>query len=219
MRCIDLVENILKLREQLADPKSQSRPLFIWEPVPDLCISSELDNCLKALQYVDVVSPNHGELGGFFGKDTNGKDGHVDYQLIESLSSQWISSGIGPSNQGGIVVRCGKDGCFVSKSDKSSKWLPAFHQSADKVIDPTGGGNGFLGGLAIGLVRIGSQPGVEHLEEAAIWASIAASFAIEQVGMPVLARGKEAQGETWNGVVVENRIADFKERLKTYIQR
>jgi sugar/nucleoside kinase (ribokinase family) len=163
---------------------------------------------LEALKYVHVVSPNNSELGGFFGQTTDSPD-HVNHRLLESLCSQLLESGIGQDGKGGIVVRCGKDGCLVA-SHGQRKWLPAFHQSAEKVVDPTGGGNGFLGGLAIGLVRGGT------LEEAAARGSVSASFAIEQVGMPVLAHGTD--GETWNGVRVEDRVSEFKQRLATYVQ-
>lgn len=208
-RCIELVNNILGLRV-IASPTTE-RPLFIWEPVPDLCTSAEFENCLEALKYVDVVSPNHGELGGFFGQSTDEKE-HVKYRLIESLCDQWLDSGIGPNGSGGIVLRSGKDGCLVARRGLR-KWMPAYHQHDEKVVDPTGGGNGFLGGLAVGLVRSG---GVEELEEAAAWGSISASFAIEQVGMPVLAHS--AQGETWNGIRVEERLSEFKQRLGKYVQ-
>lgn len=182
--------------------------------MPDLCTPTEFSNCLKALKCIDVVSPNHSELGGFFGEDTNGVK-HVDYRLIERLCDQWLSSGVGPDGQGGIIIRAGKDGCFVAHKD-SRKWIPAYHQSDEKVVDPTGGGNTFLGGLAMGLVRGGATPGVRNIEEAAAWGSVSASFAIEQVGMPVLSHGP--QGEIWNGVRVEDRLSDFKQRLQTYIQ-
>lgn len=214
LRCIDLVENILALRNQSATIASETCPLFIWEPVPDLCTSEELTNCLKALKYVDVVSPNHSELGGFFGVDTHDED-HVDYRLIEGLCEQWLENGIGPERQGGILVRAGKDGCLVARQGVS-KWLPAYHQSVDKVIDPTGGGNGFLGGLAMGLVRGEATLGVDNLEEAAAWGSISASFAIEQIGMPILSH--TARGEMWNHVRVEDRLSEFKERLGKYVQ-
>lgn len=165
---------------------------------------------MEALRHVDVVSPNHGELGGFFGQVTDEKD-HVNYRLIESLCDQWLQGGIGPDSNGGIVVRCGKDGCVVVRHGMRS-WMPAYHQSADKVVDPTGGGNGFLGGLAVGLVRGGAAPGIENLEEAAAWGSISASLAIEQVGMPVLETN--GQEETWNGVKVQNRLAEYKKRAR-----
>ena len=214
LRCIDLVENITALRVQASNAAPGPRPLFIWEPVPDLCTTEEFENCLKALKYVDVVSPNHGELGGFFGKNTNGKD-HVDFRIIEKLSSQWLENGIGSHGNGGVVIRCGKDGCLVTRKGMQ-KWLPAYHQSAERVVDPTGGGNGFLGGLAIGLVRGGANASIENLEEASLWGTISASFAIEQVGMPRLAH--TAEGETWNDVRIEKRLSEFKERLARYIQ-
>jgi len=214
LRCIDLVENVLALRNKASHSTSSPRPLFIWEPVPDLCVPEEYENCLTALKHVDVVSPNNGELGGFFGKDTMDED-HVNYRLIESLCDQWLESGIGAHGKGGIVVRCGKDGCLVARRGLR-KWMPAYHQSVEKVVDPTGGGNGFLGGLAVGLVRAGATPGVENLQNAAVWGSIAASLAIEQVGMPVLKKTED--GETWNGVKIEDRLAEFEQRLKVYIQ-
>lgn len=215
LRCIDLVENILRLRKEASSADDQtSRPLFIWEPVPDLCVPEEYENCLKALRHVDVVSPNHGELGGFFGKNTNGVE-NVNFRLIESLCDTWMRSGVGEDGHGGIVVRCGKDGCLVVRGS-ARKWLPAYHQSAEKVVDPTGGGNGFLGGLAVGLIRGGSANAMENVEEAALWGSISASLAIEQVGMPVL--GGNGQEETWNGTKVDRRVAEFKERLSSYVQ-
>jgi sugar/nucleoside kinase (ribokinase family) len=214
LRCIDLVRNILALRSQHPDVGSKARPLFIWEPVPDLCTKEELANCFDALKHVDVVSPNHSELGAFFGRDTD-DDHHVDYRAVESLCDQWLQGGIGADGNGGVVVRAGKDGCLVA-GQGFRKWLPAYHQSAEKVVDPTGGGNGFLGGLAVGLVRTSTTPGDHNLEEAAIWGSVSASFAIEQVGMPVLAHSPE--GETWNNVRVEDRLSEFKQRLDKYVQ-
>lgn len=92
-------------------------------------------------------------------------------------------------------------------------WLPAYFGSGDgskdneKVVDPTGGGNAFLGGLAIGLAR-----GKEVLDAAA-WGSVAASFAIEQVGMPRVEVDEEGR-EVWNGVRVEERLGEFVRKWK-----
>ena len=85
------------------------------------------------------------------------------------------------------------------------RWLPAVHSDAEKVVDPTGGGNGFLGGLAVALAR------GKAVEEAAAWGSVAASFAIEQVGMPLLGTDEKGK-ETWNGVRVEERLREFMEK-------
>ncbi|KAE9975907.1 hypothetical protein BLS_002351 [Venturia inaequalis] len=179
-------------------------PLFVWEPVPDLCVPSELKTCREALKHVQAVSPNHMELASFFGASANrGKD--VDREIVEKCAADWLSTGIGQDGSGVVVVRCGKDGCYVA-SRISSKWLPAYHQAGTgKVVDPTGGGNGFLGGLALGLAR------KKDVVEAAVWGSVSASFAIEQVGMPILTQ--ESDGERWNGERVQDRVDEFLQRL------
>ena len=93
------------------------------------------------------------------------------------------------------------------------KWFPAYHGPADggtagtgPVVDPTGAGNTFLGGLAVAMAR--GKP----VEEAVHWGSVAASFAVEQVGVPVL-HSDAPGGETWNGVRVEDRLREFQGRV------
>lgn len=90
------------------------------------------------------------------------------------------------------------------------KWIPAFFTKSDaaegRVVDPTGGGNTFLGGLAVALAR------GKTMEEAACWGSIAASFAIEQVGVPELGRDDDGE-ETWNGDRVRDRLDALHARL------
>lgn len=211
-RCVDLVTNILFKRKCLAPDRWVNPPLFIWEPVPDLCTPEDFDDCLQALRYVDVVSPNHGELGAYFGRSTVTPEGDVDKDAVQECTEKWLDSGVGAKGNGAVVVRCGKDGCYVASREQKT-WFPAFHTSSEAVVDPTGGGNGFLGGLAVGLVRGGNTPGVQNVEEAAIWGSIAASYTIEQVGMPVLEKGDTEKGERWNGTRVEDRLREFKERI------
>ncbi|KAF3767368.1 hypothetical protein M406DRAFT_39374 [Cryphonectria parasitica EP155] len=88
------------------------------------------------------------------------------------------------------------------------RWIPAYwtKELAEKVVDPTGGGNTFLGGLAVALAR------GKSLEEAACWGTVAASFAIEQVGVPSLGKTEEGE-ETWNDVQVEARLRELHERI------
>jgi hypothetical protein len=90
------------------------------------------------------------------------------------------------------------------------EWLPAYFSGSDsedgKVVDPTGGGNGFLGGMSVALAR------GKEVVEAAGWGSVAASFMIEQVGVPILGIN-DIGVETWNGEVVEDRLRKFRERV------
>jgi sugar/nucleoside kinase (ribokinase family) len=87
------------------------------------------------------------------------------------------------------------------------RWIPAYHTDSTKVIDPTGGGNTFLGGLAVALAR------GKGIEEACAWGSVAAGFAIEQVGVPELGEDEEGR-ETWNDARVEERLKLFKDRIE-----
>ncbi|KAI0863667.1 Ribokinase-like protein [Xylaria cubensis] len=259
------------------------RPIFIWEPVPDLCTPDELLNCTNVLPLIDVMSPNHAELAGFMGDDgLDPETGEISTRAIERNCEQLLASM--PLQSFSIVVRAGEKGCYLArnggrkrkhksktKGPKGKKpsallhgglshdtdmealfagllqdaegsiareeievdpgverWIPAFHSNSyekddsepqqdeerigdeerrkGKVIDPTGGGNTFLGGLAVALAR------GKNLEEAAAWGSVAASFAIEQVGMPTLGRDDEGR-EIWNGVRVDERFEEFKTRL------
>lgn len=199
LRCIDQVNGVLEGRRKVLGANAPS-PLFIWEPVPDLATAEELENTMKALKYVDVISPNHEELAALFGVSSTGE---VEKPIIEDLADRLVKSGIGADGKGAAVIRSGASGCFVD-STTTNRWLPACHQDASKVLDPTGGGNGFLGGFAVGLVR------TNDYIEAARWGSVAASFCIEQTGMPTLeASVGSGQPERWNGVSVFERLDEF----------
>ncbi|KAI2613819.1 Ribokinase-like protein [Hypoxylon fragiforme] len=260
-RCRELVTEIKARRSGLSGPDGGAlpKPIFIWEPVPDLCTPDELLNCTNTLPLIDIISPNHAELAGFMGDSGLDPDtGEISTKAIERACEQLLGSM--PLQSFAIVVRAGEKGCYlarnggrkrktrpsVPRSKKPSaflhgglrpdtdmealfagllqdpegsiareeievdpgveRWIPAYHTEPEKVVDPTGGGNTFLGGLAVALAR------GKNLEEAAAWGSVAASFAIEQVGTPTL--GKDEDGEeTWNGVNVNKRFEEFKSRL------
>jgi sugar/nucleoside kinase (ribokinase family) len=253
------VTAILRRRKSL-DPHA-AKPLFIWEPVPDLCVPSELLNCTNALPYIDICSPNHAELASLMGDPDLGLDAatrHVSKEAVERACEQLLGSM--PLQSYALVIRCGAAGCYLAKNGGRSRrpsserrksrpanrgarggltldmdieslfagllnsdgsfereevpmnpgverWLPAYFSEGEqeKVVDPTGGGNGFLGGLAVALAR------GQGLEDAACWASVAASFCIQQVGVPVLGVDQEGR-ETWNGERAEDRLRAFRKR-------
>ncbi|KAK3991359.1 hypothetical protein QBC44DRAFT_379862 [Cladorrhinum sp. PSN332] len=255
LRCQELVASINSLRKEHDLP----RPIFIWEPVPDLCVPSELLNCTNTLPMVDICSPNHSELAGFMGADgLDPATGEISTAAVEQACEQLLASM--PLQSYTLVVRAGEKGCYIAKNggrkrkpkvhkkkkvlirgglqpdtdmfslfaglmrDEADeglvareeievdpgveRWVPSYYQGAegkDKVADPTGGGNTFLGGLGVALAR------GKGIEEACCWGNVAASFAIEQVGMPALG-GNEGR-ETWNGEVVEERLKGFLERI------
>jgi len=223
-RCISLVEGILSRRQHLAGPgvPEPVRPRFVWEPVPDLCMPEELDMFRRAVRLVDVVSPNTEEFAAFFASDAPPRS-------QRELAAQVLGWRIGIDGEGALVVREGSHGCTAY----SRSWdchLPAFYDQAQSsaILDPTGGGNAFLGALAMALGGK-VQPPFSDLESqlmlsvseatigcvemiyALVYATIAASYAIQQSGMPLLT-GNTASGETWNG-------ESFGSRVSTYIKR
>ncbi|KGO75768.1 PfkB [Penicillium italicum] len=198
------VLNILALREQEG---IQDRPLIIWEPAPLSCKPENLEACLETAALVGVFSPNHLELAALFENSPVSSD----RSEIERLGSRFLASGVGPEGKGAVVIRAGENGCFVQSRNISSQWLPPFYtagmreEQAAKVVDPTGAGNAFLGGFAIGYLQSSG-----NILEAACYGSVAASFTLEQVGMPE--KSNEGDEELWNGTSVIRRLHQYRAR-------
>ncbi|KAJ5904249.1 hypothetical protein N7504_006632 [Penicillium tannophilum] len=237
-RCISIVHDILQRREQLREagqaPSTEhalERPIFVWEPVPDLCTPEEQGKFLEANRVVDVVSPNHMELGMMF--DQPGWT--VESEESQALVRMIINAGIGPNGDGCMVIRAGKEGSYAYSRDQKL-WLPAYHQpntsGATAVLDPTGAGNSFLGALAQGMVTAGREP-FDIIEStlspseswkqamdswgqrrdvlgALICATVAAGFVVEQIGVPQIS--VDNGRELWNQT-------EFAERVRLYTQR
>jgi sugar/nucleoside kinase (ribokinase family) len=237
-RCMTLVKSILDRRKQLSErfttdfecwSKYRTGPVFVWEPVPDLCTPEELSRLRKATKFVDVVSPNAEEFASFF----EGMQGYAtrERQLAYLFEGQCERS---EARKLAIVIREGARGCTTYTSPIDSLRLPAYHQSSEKVIDPTGGGNTFLGALAIGLAgttttgqqyidgmdsaqtaRGRTRPVDAQLLFALIHATVAASYAIEQVGMPTV---DPDDGDCWNGETYRDRFSGYMIREGEYVR-
>ncbi|KAL4915547.1 pfkB family carbohydrate kinase [Aspergillus aurantiobrunneus] len=236
-RCISIVRDILRRREELqniGNPPSDlpnGRPIFVWEPVPDMCTPEEQQKFLEACREVDIVSPNDLELGMMYGQHPWSEGSASGESIVNNI----LDSGIGPQGEGHLIIRAGKDGSY-SYSRGLRLWLPAYHQpSASKsspVIDPTGAGNSYLGALAQGMVSEGRDAarviesvlgesanwrktiaacGKHHsIPLALIFATIAASFVVEQIGVPRQSTSLDGK-EHWNGT-------EFTERVRLYSQ-
>ncbi|KAI5809365.1 Ribokinase-like protein [Pyronema omphalodes] len=205
VRAMDLVGELAQARAR-ATTGSQK---IVWEPVPDLCTPENKLDMFKAAKMVDVLSPNHDELSAFWSPSEIPSD--VENE-VEYLVQLLLDNGVGENGEGSVVVRLGKNGCLVANRKLGMVRLPAYYEStADgennlKVVDPTGGGNTFIGGMSVGLVRTGD------ILKAAATGSVAAGFAIEQIGMPEM---KETDGvETWNGERVVERLEKYVKRVQ-----
>ena len=229
-RCIELVKGIMSRRKAFLSEDSHlnsgtsDAPFFVWEPMEHCCRPSELPSVLEAMEFVDVFSPNDRELSALF-REENQDESTVAKQDLQWYCKTLLAQGFGlrPS---AVVVRMGEDGCFVASHTRNVK-LPAYHTPLkdikqedraawkNKVVDPTGGGNAFLGGYCIGLLMDEWRdlgPGLTPFEGAALLGSVTSSFAIEQSGMPKLSY-HEGQ-ELWNGERSLDRLASMRRRVE-----
>lgn len=205
---------------------------LIYEPIPFMCIPSEMESLRKVLPRLEVFSPNHEEAGTFFnlrleeeieGDYTNvydNTDGHNFEAVkaedkrskIEELAQRFLDEGAAKH----VVIRSGKMGCFVKTRDgfgtpstSAGTWLPAYYQPdtvEGKVVDVTGAGNAFLGGLIAGLSL---EDG--NIEQACLYGSVSSSYTIEQYGLPSLT---DAKAGIWNAADrPSERLAALRRRV------
>ncbi|GAA6028422.1 hypothetical protein JCM8097_007023 [Rhodosporidiobolus ruineniae] len=200
----------LVINSQLLPPVNHTpswQPGLVYEPIPDRCVPEEMDSLRQILPHCAVFSPNHEEAWAFFGVSAaeairRGKAG------IEAVAQRFFDEGAG----GAVVIRSGPLGAYAAKKgEEQGVWVPAYHSYEDgtatgKVQDVTGAGNSFLGGLMSGLVL---HP--DDLKTAVECASVAASFVIEQFGLPTV-EADEAGVERWNGVSPADRLAELQQR-------
>ena len=187
-RAVSMVNNIISRRRSSG---INSKPMFLWEPIPGVCSPNDWNDCIEAMKVVDVISPNINEAAGFLGRAIDEELPFEKFkEEVEVLAQEYQNTT--------AVFRCGKHGCLVSTMTVK-KWLPAYHHKSDKVVDPTGGGNAFCGGFCAGWMQ--SQG---DIVTAALYGNVAASFVIEQFGLPQLDYDQGV--EKWNGDTIKNRL-------------
>ena len=202
----DLEALVTDLLSRRTRNKLSTKPLLVWEPAPPHCIAANRDAHLDACRIVDVFSPNHLELASLL--DQQGQaEPRLDRAEVERYARCFRDArSARPERSPDLVVRAGELGCLITLEADETCWLPPFNDpSSPKVVDPTGAGNAFLGALTIKL-----QQGCS-LKDAAIHGSVTASFAVEQIGLPVL--GPLRGAETWNGTDFSARLDEYRRRV------
>jgi sugar/nucleoside kinase (ribokinase family) len=179
-------------------------PVIVWEPFPALCSPENLQAHIEACKVVDVFSPNHLELLGLFDRAAEVFDAKTIELCARKVLNETKSTTTSKRHHA-VVVRAGENGCHVVSQD-STFWLPPFHTDDSNVVDATGGGNTFLGAFAVTLAS------TCDLRAAAIAGSVAASFAIEQIGLPHLTT--DQSNELWNKKGVQERSENYNARLR-----
>ena len=80
-----------------------------------------------------------------------------------------------------VVVKKGEHGCVLVHRDGIGA-LPAFPVPADKVIDPTGAGDTFAGGM-MGWLASQNRVDLDALRQSLAWGTVTASFTLEAFGL------------------------------------
>lgn len=203
----DQMQQLLDLRKE---SNTNSADLFVWEPLPGLCKPEMRAAHLAAARLVHVFSPNHLECLALFGhSEALDKDMLLDRQQVEGCAHALLDSGIGPEGTGVVIIRAGEDGCLVSSKSIPGrhKWLPPFYNDESYIVDATGAGNTFLGALTFAMSSLTGGDVVE----AAVLASVATSFSLEQIGLPKLSIG--GKEDLWNGESFIKRCAEYRQKL------
>lgn len=151
-------------------------PSLLWEPMPSDAIPQNLHTCLALFDQVLLFSPNHEEAACLLSTDLppegegEGEDDNSEKAMISAIEGmvtkllRLASENSQLTRTPVIALRSGKRGTFIEPAhlfhgekrqapSRSGFWVPAYHDRsmAHRVVDVTGGGNGWLGGFAAGI--------------------------------------------------------------------
>ncbi|KAF8076165.1 Ribokinase-like protein [Lyophyllum atratum] len=173
-------------------------PVTIYEPIPDRCVPAELPALIGILPSISILSPNAEEALSLLSMPLP-----PDRATIEEAADRFLQYGVGDSGKGWVVIRSGEMGAYVKSLESGGQWVDAFWtggaDDAGRIVDVTGAGNSFLGGLAAGLLL------TDDVLKATFYASISASFIVEQEGLPTLSRDEEGH-LLWNDDIPQRRL-------------
>ncbi|EPQ59546.1 Ribokinase-like protein [Gloeophyllum trabeum ATCC 11539] len=178
-------------------------PITIYEPIPDRCVPEELPALIEVLPAISILSPNAEEALSLLSMGPT-----VTRSAVEEAAARFLEYGVGGNGDGWVIIRSGSLGAYITTRRKGGQWIPAFwSDNAEKVVDVTGAGNGFLGGLGAGLLL-----GLGDVYEAVFYATVSASFIIEQEGLPRLSAAEDAS-ELWNDDSPQRRLEELRARV------
>lgn len=167
-------------------------------------------------------SPNHTEALGLLSLSPD--------EPLSSLRERISSTCQTLSQMGaraGTIIRSGEMGCcYLPRGEQEVRWIPPFYSATNdnggsgtsRVVDPTGAGNGFMGAVAAALdegkdLHEGACVPREYADRVAVlWGTVAASFIIEQHGLPKMSMA--AGRELWNGEDPWERVKALRARLE-----
>jgi sugar/nucleoside kinase (ribokinase family) len=163
------------------------RPRFVAADTMDLWLNVALPDLLKLLKRLDAFVLNDSEAQMLTG------EGNV-FVALKKIHR------LGPTH---VVIKQGSHGSILS-SPRGLFICPAY--PLRKVVDPTGAGDSFVGGM-MGYLAAAKGPVDDHIRRAMVYGSVVASFCCEGFGLQRTTRITRAQ--------IDGRVKDL-ERLTRF---
>ena len=172
------------VQQKVLDQMSQ-RPKLIVLDTMNFWMDNALDELLSVIKKVNLIIINDEEAEQLTGEKN-----------IFNAGEKMLK--MGPTK---VIIKKGEHGAIYL--DGNNKFiLPAF--PVTRLVDPTGAGDSFAGGIA-GLLSTKNKIGFEEIKEAMIYGTLTASFCVESFGVEGL---RKLDKETLN-----NRLEIFKSYL------
>ena len=159
-----MVQTALELRQQGA--------IFSLEPLVDYQQWRNKEALLALLPQVDIVTPDWPSASGIAASDD-------PKQVLQFWSKP------GPAL---VAIRRGQHGSYVWDNRRDQMWhIPPVPV---KLVDPTGAGNSYGGGLCVSWTKHGEA------RLAGCCGAISAKFLVERAGVPPITKTLQAQAQT-----------------------
>lgn len=162
------------------------RPKFVIADTMDLWLNTAMDELLRLLKRVNALVLNDSEARQL----TKESNLIAAAEKIHKLGPKWV------------VIKKGEHGSILSGPGEFFL-APAF--PLKKVVDPTGAGDSFVGGL-IGYLASCEGPVEANIRRAVINGSVVASFCCEGFGLSGTIKA--------NRLAIQNRIVELEKMQK-----
>ena len=161
------------------------RPELVLADTMDLWIESERASLLTLLPRLDGLLLNDSEAKQLTGDDNIVRAG----KAVRRMGPKFV------------ILKKGEHGAMLFINEEVHV-MPAF--PSEEVIDPTGAGDSFAGGI-LGFLAADDQPAPGRLQEAMAYGTVIASLTVEGFGLDRLKRADRMD--------VEARLAKFRAML------
>ena len=112
----------------------------------------------------------------------------VNLIIINDEEAQQLTSESNIFNAGNKILKMGPKKVIIKKGEHGSIYLDSFHKyilpacPVDSLVDPTGAGDSYAGGIA-GFLSTKQEIGFNEIKEAMIFGTLTASFCVENFGV------------------------------------